>query len=129
MWHAPISTGAHAMASAASTRPVRPAPNSAASRAAITMITPPASAGRILMAVGIGAEEVRRAGEQHGERRLVHVAESQVVARHQEVQLVLLEAVQAADRQLHRGEHRGDQPYEPGHPVVVAAPGRGRVVR
>ena len=53
MWHAPISTGAHAIPSAASTRPVRLAPNSAASRAAITMITPAASAGRILIAVGL----------------------------------------------------------------------------
>jgi hypothetical protein len=82
------------------------------------MITPAASAGRILMAVGL-------VPKMSVARRLVHVAESQVVARHQEVQLVLLEAVQPADRQLHRAEHRGDQPYEPGYPVVAA---RGRVL-
>src|SRR5215831_19135372 len=48
-----MSTGAHAVPSAASTRPPRPAPNSAASLAAITTIAPPASAGRIRIAVGL----------------------------------------------------------------------------
>ena len=40
------------MTRAASTRPERPAPNSAASLAAMITIAPPASAGRIRTAVG-----------------------------------------------------------------------------
>ena len=49
----PITTGAHAVARAASTRPNRPAPNSAASLAATTTTVPPASAGMIRIAVGL----------------------------------------------------------------------------
>ena len=50
---APMTTGAHAVARAASTRPKRPAPNKAASLAAMITMAPPASAGMILMAVGL----------------------------------------------------------------------------
>ena len=46
-------TGAHAVVSAASTRPNLPAPNSAAHRAAMTTTAPPASAGMIRTAVGL----------------------------------------------------------------------------
>jgi hypothetical protein len=49
---APMTIGAHAVARAASTRPDRPAPNSAASLAAMTTTAPPASAGMIRTAVG-----------------------------------------------------------------------------
>ena len=49
---APMMTGAHAVTRAASTRPRRPAPNRAASLAAMTTMAPPHSAGMILMAVG-----------------------------------------------------------------------------
>ena len=52
-WSAPSRTGEQAMASAASTRPRRPAPNSAANRAARTTTAPPASAGMIRIAVGL----------------------------------------------------------------------------
>jgi hypothetical protein len=45
-------TGAQAVVSAASIRPSRPARISAASLAAATTTTPPASAGKILTAVG-----------------------------------------------------------------------------
>ncbi len=41
------------MVRAVSTRPNRPAPNSAASLAAMITIAPPASAGMILIAVGL----------------------------------------------------------------------------
>ena len=71
----------------------------------------------------VHAEDVGGAGEQHGERRLVHVAERQVVACHKEVQLVLLEAVPVADDELERDERRGDKPHEPGYPVAA---GRAR---
>ena len=50
---APRKTGAQAVTRAASTRPRRPAPNSAASLAAITTMAPPHSAGMILIAVGL----------------------------------------------------------------------------
>jgi len=49
---APRITPAVAMASAARACPPRRAPNSAASLAAMTTMTPPASAGRIRIAVG-----------------------------------------------------------------------------
>ena len=50
---APMTIGAHAVARAANTRPNRPAPNSAASLAAMTTTAPPASAGMIRIAVGL----------------------------------------------------------------------------
>jgi hypothetical protein len=50
---APSRTGAHAMMRAASTRPDRPAPNSAASLAVMTTIAPPASAGMTRIAAGL----------------------------------------------------------------------------
>ena len=50
---APMTTGAQAVASAASTWPNRPPPNSAANLAAMTTTAPLASAGMILTAVGL----------------------------------------------------------------------------
>ena len=53
MCTAPRRTGAHAVVRAVSTQPNRPAPNGAASLAAMITIAPPASAGMILIAVGL----------------------------------------------------------------------------
>jgi len=69
----------------------------------------------------IDPEHVRDSGEQRGERRLVDVAEREVVSRHDEVQLVLQEAVAAAQRELGRDEHRRDDPHRDRHPIA----GRG----
>jgi hypothetical protein len=96
----PRNTGAMATASVAITRAAGPPPKSAASargehddRAAGQRRQDPDSGG-------IHDEQVSGAGEQHGERRLVHVPERQVVTRHEKVQLVLLEAVPVAGRQF-----------------------------
>jgi hypothetical protein len=58
------------------------------------------------------ADDVGDPGEQRDERRLVHVAERETVPRHQEVHLVLLEAVPGGHRELDRHEHAGDHPRE-----------------
>ena len=63
------------------------------------------------------AGQLRDASEQRRERRLVHVAERQMAARLDEVQLVLHEAVPAADRELDRHEPRRDQPGKQRHPI------------
>jgi len=58
------------------------------------------------------AENVRDPGEQRDQRRLVHVTETEMVPRHDEVQLVLLEAVPAAHRELDRYKPGADHPSE-----------------
>ena len=62
-------------------------------------------------------EKIRCPGQEWRERRLVDVAEGEVVRGYEEVQLVLLEAVAPAHRELDRHEHGGDHPGEPGNPV------------
>ena len=63
------------------------------------------------------AEDVGDPGEQRDERRLVDVAEREMAAGHDEVQLVLLESVPAAYRELDRHEHAADHPHEHRDPV------------
>ena len=65
---APRKTGAMATASAAITRAARPPSKSAAIRAASTTIAPPASAGRIRIAVGFtpNRSEVRASSTASG---------------------------------------------------------------
>jgi hypothetical protein len=58
------------------------------------------------------AQDVGDPGEQRDERRLVHVAEREMAAGHDEVQLILLEAVPAAHRELDRCERSADHPCE-----------------
>ena len=56
-------------------------------------------------------------GQQRGERRLVHVAEGEMPPGLDEVQLVLHEAVSAADRELQRNQGGRDQPGGQRHAV------------
>jgi hypothetical protein len=89
------------VARAASTRPNRPAPNTAPGRRRDDPDRRRADAS--------DAGDPR---QQRDERRLVHVAEREMVPRHQEVQLVLLEALPGAERELDRHEHHRDHPGE-----------------
>src|SRR5262249_52235504 len=57
------------------------------------------------------AEHVRDPGEQRDQRRLVDVAEREMPAGLDEVQLVLQEAVPAAERELDGHEDAGDHPH------------------
>ena len=65
-------------------------------------------------------------GEQRGQRRLVHVAEREMVPRHHEVQLVLLEAIPAAHRELDRDEQGRDDPHGPRQAIGTRHPGPAR---
>ena len=62
-------------------------------------------------------EQICCPGQQRRERRLVDVAEGEMMRRHEEVQLVLLEAVACAHGELDRHERGGNHPRQPGHPV------------
>ena len=112
------------MVRAASTLPSRPAPNSAANRAAATTTAPPASAGMTRIAVGLRPGYLRDAGEQRRERRLVHVTERKMAPGLDEVQLVLHETVPATHRELDRHEHRRDEPGKRRHPIGGRNAGR-----
>ena len=63
------------------------------------------------------SEHAGDAGEQRGDRRLVDVAEGQMMSGGDEVQLVLHEAVPAADSEFGRDEHGRDQPDSQRHPI------------
>ena len=99
-----------AAASAASSWPVRPAPSRPAHHRRHHHQRAEGQRGQDPEA-GEGVPGQRRAepGQQRGQRRLVHVAERQVLPGRQEVQLVAHVAVARADRHLdgHRGH--GDQ--------------------
>jgi hypothetical protein len=81
----------------------------------------------VIYKTGSNAEYARDPGQQRNKRRLVHVAEREMVPRDQEVQLVLLEAIPPADRELDSHEHSSDHPDKRGHPVRrVSLRGRSR---
>ena len=121
MCTAPTMTGAHAVVRAASIRPKRPAPNRAASLAA--MITIDSARQRRDDPDGRRAdpEYAGDPGQQRRQRRLVDVAEREMVPGHDEVQLVLLEAVPAAHSELDCHEYCRDHPRQYRHAI---RPGR-----
>ncbi len=73
---------------------------------------------------GADPQQAGDPGEQRDERRLVHIAEREMPPGHDEVQLVLLEAIPAAEGQFGGGERGADQPCQAGHVVMGRCRGR-----
>ncbi len=73
-----------------------------------------------------GRQSVGRGGDQRGERRLVGIAPLRVVAGRDEVELVPVRSVPAAQREQHPGRQRGDHQGAGGQPSFGGWRGRRR---